>query len=159
MPTGILLFYFPTPVPSYVQRAFFTLILLLIITLFLSTFLPLFSLLFSQLSSLCQLLLVTIIIHFWSNFLIFLKKKRLLMKSTHSLCIYLCVCLCPLLTYRATNCAVIQEVLSILWNQNVHYRVQNSPSLVPILNQIDLVHTIPSDPVSLRFILVMSTHT
>jgi hypothetical protein len=45
---------------------------------------------------------------------------------------------------EAVSCVATQERPSILWNPKVHYRVQKSPPLVPILSQIDPVHTIPS---------------
>jgi hypothetical protein len=32
-----------------------------------------------------------------------------------------------------------------LWKHKVHYRVQNSPTLVPIPNQIHSVHTFPQN--------------
>jgi hypothetical protein len=61
-------------------------------------------------------------------------------------------------SWEAANCAATQELPSLLWNPKVHYRLHKSPPLVPILSQIDPIHTIPSHPISLRSISILSTH-
>jgi hypothetical protein len=59
-------------------------------------------------------------------------------------------------SWEAANCVATEELSSILWNPKVHYRVDRSPPLVPILSPVTLVHTIPSYLSNIH--LVLSTH-
>jgi hypothetical protein len=56
-------------------------------------------------------------------------------------------------SWEAANIATTQELPSILWSPKVHHYVYKCPPLVSILSQIK-----PSHPISLRSILISSTH-
>jgi hypothetical protein len=58
---------------------------------------------------------------------------------------------------EVANCAATQGLHSILWNPKVHYCVHKSPPLVPILSQIDPVHTTPSYLLKSHFNIVHAT--
>jgi hypothetical protein len=63
-------------------------------------------------------------------------------------------------SWEAANYAATEELPTILRNPKVHHRVHKSSQLVPILNQIYPVHTIPSHPIPsyLTYILILFIH-
>jgi len=56
---------------------------------------------------------------------------------------------------EANRFSVSQEILRILWNPEVPYRVDKSPPIVPVLSQINSIHAPPSR--FLRSILILSS--
>jgi hypothetical protein len=56
---------------------------------------------------------------------------------------------------ETATCSVTQEFLNILWYPKVHCRVHKSPPLVPILGQINSVHSTPSYYSKIRFNIIL----
>jgi len=54
---------------------------------------------------------------------------------------------------RANSCSASQEIPNLSSNPNVHYRVHNSPPLVPI--RVAWIRFTSSHPILLRFILIL----
>jgi hypothetical protein len=55
---------------------------------------------------------------------------------------------------EAANCEATKELPGILWNPTAQYRVNNSPTLVPILSKINPIHSISSYLSEIHFNIV-----
>jgi hypothetical protein len=58
-------------------------------------------------------------------------------------------------SWEATNCSAPQELPSILWNPKIHYLVQRSSPLVPILSHLHPICSIPSYLSKIHFNIVL----
>jgi hypothetical protein len=56
-------------------------------------------------------------------------------------------------SWEANSHSASQEIFLLLWNSKVHHRVHKSPQLVPVVAQMNPVHTFP-----LRFPKIQSIH-
>jgi hypothetical protein len=56
-----------------------------------------------------------------------------------------------------SRCSATQEIPSILRNPKVHYRLYNNPPLVPVLSQMNPVHSLLTHLFTIHFNITLST--
>ena len=61
-------------------------------------------------------------------------------------------------SWKATRSSACQEIPHILCNMKVHYHIQKSWPLVPILSHMNPIQSTPSNCISLRIILILPTY-
>jgi hypothetical protein len=61
--------------------------------------------------------------------------------------------------WHANSCSASQETPRLLWNPTVHYRVHDSPPMVPILSQTNPLHNFPLYFSRIHSIIILQSTT